>query len=217
MKASWPVLNWLAGLLLVLAPTGCSVATGGGGGGTEEAAGVIVDNADPAVELQGTWQTAQKNCAYGGACAWAPLWDNPADGVIDPEQAATAVVRPPLDEPGLYEIYAWWCRAPGQALASTQRIWICASRGYSCVPVYINPQENEGQWNSLGTFYLEPDADVTIKNSARQLGTPPGQETIADGAVIVDAFKFVYRGPRPETLTPVPNQPQPSPTATAGP
>jgi hypothetical protein len=215
MKPSWPALKWLAGLLLIPALIGCSMAAPGGE--TEEAAGIVVDDADPAVELQGVWQTAQKSCAYGGTCAWAPLWDNPADGVIDPEQAATAVVRPPLDEPGLYELYAWWCRAPGRALASTQRISICASRGYSCVPVYINPQENEGQWNSLGTFYLEPDADVTVKNSAHQLGAPPGQETIADGAVVVDAFKFVYRGPRPGTLTPVPFRPQPSPTVTASP
>jgi hypothetical protein len=217
MRPGRSTLAWLAALLLAATLVGCGVSAPGGGDAGGTAAEVVVDQADPAVELQGPWETAQKSCAYGGACAWAPLWDNPADGTIDPEQAATAVVRPALDEAGLYEIYAWWCRAPGRALASTQRLWICASRGYSCVAVYVNPQENEGQWNSLGSFYLEPDADVTVKNSARELGAPPGQETIADGAVVVDAFKFVYRGPRPETLTAVPNQPQPSPTATAGP
>jgi hypothetical protein len=182
----------------------------------EDANEVIVDNGDPAVELQGPWQSAQKGCAYRGDCAWAPLWENPADGAIDPEQAATATVRPALPEGGLYEVYAWWCRAPGRALASTQRIWICASRGYSCVPVFINPQENQGQWNSLGTFALETDADLTIQNSAHAFGAPPGAETNADGAVVIDAFRFIYRGPRPETLTPAPFAPQPSPTAAGG-
>jgi hypothetical protein len=204
-------------LLLALLVAGCTTAGPGGPEGGNETDGVVVDDGDAAVELEGAWERAQKNCAHGGGCVWAPLWENPSDGTIDPERAATATVRPALPEAGMYEIYAWWCRAPGRALASRQRVWICASRGYSCVAVYVNPQENEGQWNSLGTFYLETDADVTVKNSAQALGAPPGWETVADGAVVVDAFRFVYRGPRPGTLTPVPFAPQPSPTAAAGP
>jgi hypothetical protein len=217
LKPRWLAPEWLIAPFLILVLAGCGAPAPAEVDQTETTGEIILDNADPTVELQGPWQSAHKNCAYGGVCAWAPLWDNPADGTIDPGQAATAIFRPALPEPGLYEIYAWWCRAPGQALASKQRIWICASRGYSCMSVTVNPQQSEGVWNSLGTFYLETDADVTVKNSALELRAPPGQETIADGAVVVDAFKFTYRGQPQGTLTPVPWQPQPSPTATRAP
>ncbi len=98
-------------------------------------------------------------------------------------------------------------------LSTRERIWLCASLGYSCVSIYINPHDNPGEWNSLGTYYLDTNGDATVQNGATTFGTPPGEETIANGAVIIDAFRFVYRSPRPLTLTPLPFQPYPSPTA----
>jgi hypothetical protein len=173
---------------------------------------VVVDNHDPTFELNGNWSIVQRSSAHDGDCAWAEFWKNPPDGSIDPAHFASATARPKLAQPGLYEVFAWWCDAGVPGLATKQLVWLCASRGYSCVPIYLNPRENAGRWNSLGTYYLEPDCDVTIRNGETMLGAPPGFETIADGAVVVDAFQFAYRGPRPSTLTPMPDLPRPSPT-----
>jgi hypothetical protein len=112
----------------------------------------------------------------------------------------------------VYEVFGWWCDVQLRDKASRQMLWLCASRGYGCIPVYVNPQENPGQWVSLGTYYLDVDADLTVRNGARLTGAPPGFETIADGAVIIDAFGFVYCSPQPELLTPVPWSPVASPT-----
>jgi hypothetical protein len=190
--------------------SGTTPATGGLHPG--EDISVVVDNRDPMFELDGNWSIIQPASAYHGDCAWATFWKNPPDGSIDPAHFASATARPKLRQEGLYEVFAWWCDAGMPGVASKQLIWLCASRGYSCVPIYVNPRENAGRWNSLGVYYLEPDCDVTIRNGETMLGAPPGFETIADGAVVIDAFQFVYRGPRPSTLTPVPDLPRPSPT-----
>jgi hypothetical protein len=174
--------------------------------------GIIVDNQDPPMELTGNWTLTKSATAYDGECAWAPFWENPADGFIDPGQAARATVRPALAEPGMYEVYAWWCDNDVENLSTKQLIWLCASRGYSCTWIYINPREDPGKWNSLGTFYLDIDGDITVRNGKTNFGAPPGFETIADGAVVVDAFRFVHRSPKARTLTPLPFQPLPSPT-----
>ena len=198
----------LAALLVV----GCANPPAGDSGDTPEP-GIIVDNRDPAFELAGVWNHVETENAFGGDCAWAPFWDNPADGSIDPARYATATVRPELPEPGMYEIFAWMCSAPAGDISSRQRVWLCASRGYSCTPVYVNPREDAGRWISLGTHHLQVDADVTVRNGATALGAPPGFETIADGDVVLDAFRFVYQGPAAATLTPQPFAPRPSTTA----
>jgi hypothetical protein len=173
---------------------------------------VIVDNQDPAMESEGKWTLVQSPTAYNGDCLWAPFWKNPANGSVDSAYYARATTRPKLPQAGMYEVYAWWCGAPVEDRSTKQSVWLCATRGYSCVTIYINPREDAGQWNSLGTYYLDIDADVTVRNGEIRWGAPPGWEIIADGAVVIDAFRFVYRSPPLHTLTPLPFQPYPSPT-----
>jgi hypothetical protein len=173
---------------------------------------IVVDDQDLTVQVTGNWHPARPAMAYEESCVWAPYWENPPNGRLDPDHHATATVRPDLTQAGMYEVYGWWCDVQLKDKASRQMLWLCASRGYSCVPIYINPQENTGQWNSLGTYYLGVDADLTVRNGARMAGAPPGFEMIANGAVVVDAFRFVYRSPRPAVLTPVPWGPEASPT-----
>jgi hypothetical protein len=174
--------------------------------------GIVVDDGDPAMEFTGNWHPARPSLAHAGTCAWAAFWQNPADGTLDPVLHASVTVHLDLPRAGMYEVYVWWCDVKLREKASRQMLWLCASRGYSCLPIYVNPRENAGQWNSLGTYYLDMDADLTVRNGARMMGAPPGYEIIADGAVIVDAFRFVYRSPRPAVLTPVPWRPKASPT-----
>jgi hypothetical protein len=174
--------------------------------------GLVIDNQDPEMELTGPWTLLEAATAYNGDCAWAPHWENSLDGLIDPSVAATATVRPTLPQAGMYEIYAWWCDPGIQDLSTKQLLWLCTSQGYGCSWVYINPQAKSGQWNSLGTFYLDEDGDITVRNSERGLGAPPGFETISNGAVIIDAFRFVHRATEMSPSTSPSLQPQPSPT-----
>jgi hypothetical protein len=201
-------------LLAMLLAAGCSEAAIGKGDGRTPEPGVVVDNGDRGFELTGAWNLAETEDAFDGDCAWAAFWDNPADGSIDLERYATATARPELPEPGMYEVFAWSCSAPASDISSQQRVWLCASRGYSCTPLYLDPSEDTGRWISLGTHFLDVDADVTVRNGATALGAPPGFETIADGAVVIDAFRFFYREPGAATLTPPPFAPRP--TATEG-
>jgi len=175
--------------------------------------GIIVDNQDPALHVEGQWSVGQSPTAYHEDCLSAPFWKNPADGSLDPVHFATATAHPQLPWAGMYEVYVWWCSASVENLSTQQRIWLCASQGYSCVSIYSNPHDNVGQWHSLGIYYMDINGDITVRNGETALGAPPGWETIADGAVVIDAFRFVYRGPRPQVLTPLPFQPPgPSPT-----
>jgi len=57
--------------------------------------------------------------------------------------------------------------------------------------VYVNLQENAGQWNSLGTYYLERNGFLSISG-------------YLDGNVVADAFRFVYRSPEHIVITPTP-------------
>lgn len=192
--------------LLLIYSAACS------GQGQHQELGLIVDNQDPEMELTGPWSLLETTTAYGGDCAWAPHWENSPDGIIDPSVAATATVRPMLPQAGMYEIYAWWCDPGIQDLSTKQLLWLCTSQGYGCSWIYIDPQANSGQWNSLGTFYLAQDGDITVRNSEKGLGAPPGFETISNGAVIIDAFRFVRQATDVSPLTPPPFRPQPSPT-----
>jgi hypothetical protein len=201
-------------LLALLLVAGCRNAFINEGNGRRSEPGVVVDNDDGAFELTGAWNLAQTEDAFDGDCAWAAFWDNPADGSIDPARYAAATARPELPEPGMYEVFAWLCSAPARDISSQQRVWLCASRGYSCTPLYVDPSEATGRWISLGTHFLDVESDVTVRNGATALGAPPGFEMIADGAVVIDAFRFLYRGPRATTLTPQPFAPRP--TATGG-
>ncbi len=202
-------------LVSVLALVSCTGTLQGGTAaktsGPDSEQGIIVDNQDPAMESESKWTLVQSPTAYNGDCLWAPFWSNPANGSLDSAAYARATARPELPQAGMYEVYAWWCDAQVKDLSTKQSVWLCASRGYSCVTIYINPRENAGQWNSLGTYYLNVDADATVRNGEVWLGAPPGWETIADGAVVIDAFRFVYRSPLLYTLTPLPFQPSPSP------
>lgn len=142
---------------------------------------MIVDNRDPAFSTTGWWFIGHGGQSYNGDCAWAPR------GIQN-----IACVRPELPVAGAYEIFAWWCGDPNHDQSQRVRIQIYPTVGrVATYPVYVNLQENAGQWNSLGTYYLERNGSLSFDGNL-------------DGNVVADAFRFVYRSPERVVITPTP-------------
>ncbi|TEU14949.1 MAG: hypothetical protein E3J21_14520 [Anaerolineales bacterium] len=142
---------------------------------------IIVDNQDPAFSTTGWWFIGDGGQSYNGDCAWAPR------GIGN-----IAYVRPELPVAGTYEILAWWCGDPNHDQSQRALIQIYPTAGrVAPYHVYVNLQENAGQWNSLGTYYLERNGFLSINS-------------YLDGNVVADTFRFVYRSPERVVITPTP-------------
>jgi hypothetical protein len=142
---------------------------------------LIVDNRDPAFSTTGTWFIGDGGQSYNGDCAWAPR------GIQN-----IGYVRPQLPLAGAYEILAWWCGDPNHDQSQRARIEVYPTVGrVATYPVYVNLQENAGQWNGLGTYYLERNGFLGIDGGL-------------DGNVVADAFRFVFRSPQHLVITPTP-------------
>lgn len=186
-----------------------------GRSGVEARDEVIVDEQDSGMELEGVWRGVEVEGAFGERCVWAP--PNPTVPndfgyrQYDSSLSAYAYVRPDLPRAGTYEIFAHWCAPPeamqgAQRLATISEIEVHPTRGrVAYVPVQVNMAQPPGGWQSLGRFYLEEDGLLIVSNL----------EGTTNGAVVVDAFSFLFRTPeREETpiLGPPVTPPQPSPT-----
>jgi len=92
---------------------------------------------------------------------------------------------PTIGATGYYEIFEWHGYYGGSPNTTQE------ARNVPCAIVYssgqksvtINQSLNSGRWNSLGTYYFNSGngGSVTLSNNA-------------DGLVLADAIKFVYRG-----------------------
>lgn len=142
---------------------------------------IIVDNRDPPFSTTGTWFIGDGGQSYNGDCAWAPR------GIQN-----IAYVQPELPRAGAYEVFAWWCGDPNHDQSQRALIQIHPTVGRVAPhQVYVNLQENAGQWNSLGTYYLERNGSLSVSG-------------YLDGNVVADAFRFVYRSPEHVVVTPTP-------------
>jgi hypothetical protein len=142
---------------------------------------VIVDNQDESFSTVGTWFTGDGGQSYDGGCAWAPR------GIQN-----TAYVHPQLPTAGAYEVFAWWCGDPNHDQSQRARIEVYPTTGFvATFPVYVNLQEDAGRWNSLGTYYLERDASLSVDGGVY-------------GNIVADAFRFVYRSSERVEITPTP-------------
>lgn len=142
---------------------------------------IIVDNQDPAFSTAGWWFIGDGGQSYDGDCAWAPR------GIKN-----IACARPALPVAGAYEIFAWWCGDPDHNQSQRALIQIYPTmEQVTPYQVYVNLQENAGQWNSLGMYYLERNGFLNVNSHL-------------DGNVVADAFRFVYRSPERVVITPTP-------------
>ena len=142
---------------------------------------IIVDNRDPGFSTTGWWFTGDGGHSYNGDCAWAPR------GIQN-----IAYVEPELPVNGAYEIFAWWCGDPNHDQSRRALIQVYPTVGrVATYRAYVNLQENAGQWNSLGTYYLQENGFLSVDGNL-------------EGNVVADAFRFVYRSPESVVITPTP-------------
>jgi hypothetical protein len=170
-------------------------------------ADVVVDNIDggtsPAsqsAELSGAWTS---DCDDGGSfytvrCAeWFDFYGfaraEPGSG------EALAVFRPSIGVPGYYEVFEWhgyFGEAP-EAVREGTNVPYTIKHANGEKVISLNQAQNWGKWNSLGTYYFASgrNSHVAINNNA-------------DGPVMADAVKFVFRDANPNRDTTPPQPPK---------
>src|SRR6266568_5573216 len=155
-----------ATLALVLALMGLHLSVG-----AAWADELIVDDADAAVQLTGTWEASATTPGFygGGYLFHAPghgsasvRWTFPADGA-----------------PGRYQVFVRWTSGPNRASAAVYQI----VAGGGTARVSVNQQISGTRWHALGTFAFQggPTEGVTLSGDA-------------DGVVVADAVAWVGTG-----------------------
>ena len=158
---------------------------------------------DTIVQLGGPWTVGQAPDAYNDLCAWASA-SQPTGANSRGADLSIAYIRPSLPIAGRYDIYVWWCELKVGNLDRNLEIHVHAKAGEVFQWAYVDLRETSGEWQELGTFYMESDGEVTVSNW--------------NGAIALDAIRFVYRDDLRELATPpipMPPPPFPSPTPTS--
>jgi len=109
-----------------------------------------------------------------------------------------AIYRPTIGVAGNYEVFEWhgWLGgSPDDIQEGTNVPFTITYTQGTKVSGTIDQSTNYGKWNSLGTYYFDKGTSgkVTLNNNA-------------NGIVIADAFKFVFRGVEQDDI--LPNEPR---------
>lgn len=157
-------------------------------------ADIIIDNIDAgtspasiAATFKGTWTNSDENneAFWGvGGRAYCNLFNyaktQPGRG------ESYAVYTPTIGLSGNYEVFEWhgWLgSSPEDIVEATDVPVELKFAENQVVEGYIDQSQNAQQWNSLGTYYFAGGTYGSVKITNE-----------ADGQVIADAFKFVYKG-----------------------
>jgi hypothetical protein len=98
----------------------------------------------------------------------------------------SAVYRPTINVAGWYRIHEWHAWVGPRAAnveATAAPVWIYHAAGRKDTTINQRSSNLRATWNLLGTFWLDKNSRVVLKNGPN-----------AGGTVIADAFKFEYQG-----------------------
>jgi hypothetical protein len=126
----------------------------------------IIDNSSSGTSYTGTWSASGSTNPYGANSLWG-------------RNGATYTWKATLPQTGSYKVYVWWTAYSSRSTSAP--LTITHSAGSKTV--YVNQQQNGGQWNYLGTFSFDGSKGGTIKLSA------PSPSPVSYSA---DAVKFVF-------------------------
>jgi hypothetical protein len=167
---------------------------------TTDPGGTVIDDLDPRFSTsfsQDAWlqHTEEGGQHFGGSHHYNP---QPGGG------QDTATWSFVVDEPGRYEVYAWWWDADWRP---SDVPYIVNHLGGSTT-VRVSQRTDGGSWYPLGVFEFEDQGSVVVSDDVSS-----GYDVVAD------AIRFIYVGPLPsETATPTATATQiPSEDATATP
>ncbi|MFO7889391.1 MAG: putative glycoside hydrolase [bacterium] len=170
-------------------------------------ADIIIDNVDAgtspasvAAKLTGNWTNSAENdyAFWGvGARAYANIFNY---AKTQPGRGETyAEFIPTIGVPGNYEIFEWhgWLGESPEAIVEATNVPIIIKfAGNQVAEGRIDQSQNAKQWNSLGTYHFTKGTNGSVKITNE-----------ANGQVIADAFKFVYKGDDSDDTVP-PNPPE---------
>jgi len=106
----------------------------------------------------------------------------------------TAQYKPFIAVSGNYEIFEWHGyigTTPEHTQEATNVPFTISFANGATAQGTIDQSIRYGQWNSLGTYYLDKNSNNSVTISDK-----------ADGIVIADAFKFVWRGSETDLVKP---------------
>ena len=131
-----------------------------------EASVVTCDNGSPFTSFSGIWDESDKPDSYGGTS-------------LISRESGTHTWTPDLLKEGYYQLYMWW--SSSMANCSSCPVEISCDGGLIDT-LYVDQQQDGGQWNLLGPYDLEGGnaCSVTILSGDSSLKT------------CADAVRFVY-------------------------
>ncbi|RQV98163.1 hypothetical protein EH221_02525, partial [bacterium] len=162
---------------------------------------IVIDNVNagtsPASEpatLTGNWINQQ----YGNSftmeeASWMGVYGYASTSAGDGSTKAT--FKPTIGVAGNYEVFEWhgyFGDTPTQTVEATNVPCTITLGAGKTINLTINQSTNFGQWNSLGTYYFSKgtDGQLVITNKA-------------NGIVLADAFKFVFKGGELDNVPPL--------------
>lgn len=119
----------------------------------------IVDNRDADTSQTGTWQVSDGADPYGTDSVWS------RDG-----GTFTWYFTPP--QTGEYEVSMWWT----QWSSRSTNVPVNIEHSENTDTVYVNQQQDGGQWNSVGTYYFNAETSYAIT----VISQPSPSSTCAD-------------------------------------
>lgn len=131
---------------------------------------IVIDNGELNTSSTGTWSVSGGENSYGTISIFAR-----------PE--ATYTWQLDDAQPGVYEVFMYWTWAStrGANIATN----VLSRDGIDTV--YINQQQNAGQWNSIGTYSFNGSGSVTVNASNEVLDDGRTVSTCADAVL----FRYV--------------------------
>ncbi len=174
---------------------------------------IIIDDSEAgtspsqtAVRTTGRWRRMFENDAFGAAytmrvASWHSLTPMSALYAVDAgdgSEQATFEIR--VGVAGVYEVYEWhgYLGNSPEQMREGSNVPFTIKYADGQKTVAVDQSQNYGKWNSLGRFTFRPGVSQFVRISNN-----------ADGPVIADAIRLVYRdgaapGPTGDTTPPTP-------------
>lgn len=133
---------------------------------------IIIDNRDKAMGFytEGKWNNGVGGQDYDGDVDWA--WKGRGE--------CRAYWRPKINNPGTYSVYIWYGADPANDHATDARYTVNHAKGEEVF--FIDLTKNFGDWTYLGDFEFDKGLTGFVMTDNK-----------ADGNVLADAVKFMYK------------------------
>jgi lysophospholipase L1-like esterase len=128
---------------------------------------IIIDNRDAETSQTGTWGVSGATDPYGADSVWS------RDG-------ATFTWHFTTPQSGNYEVSIWWTEWSSRSTS----VPVDIEHSGGTTTVYINQQQNGGQWNSLDDYLFESGSSYNVTITAQ-----PGPSSTCADAV---KFNFIH-------------------------